>query len=349
MKANFLEEIGAVKTVRREAESLQLARALLTKKPLPPGVTSRFLELSRRNKVLLRATSVLDVSPEILDEAYSSVSEAMRLYELMSKSFDEEGVSFVVIKSFDSLPDIGHDLDFLVPSSSEFLRARDLLVNKFRARVDGLTHCDKVVGKFSCFLPGFAHDFELYPTLSQVGEEHIDAGEVVTQRKVGVVNGRKVWLTSDCDRVVIRVIHAMFRHNFLKLSDILDFITLTENCSFEAVVEAVDRAGIGDALLFFLSTMDRFLKACQFRYPKLDLLMESAEKRFGRNRLESLQKDRLVLPYRIPTLALLIIFLLKAGRELSRGRLKSSLRCLTAPPLILIDFFANALTGHRIW
>ncbi len=349
IRANFLEEVGIVKTARREAESLQLLRAILKKKALPRKTADRFLELSRLNKVVLRATSVLEVSPKIVDESNASAEEAMKLYELVSKSLEEEGISFAVIKSFDSLPDIGHDLDFLVPSSSDFRKARSLLINKFKARREGLTFCDQVVGKFSCFLPGFSHDFELYPTVSQMGEQHLDTREVMTNRKIEVVNGRKVWLTSDIDRVLIRVVHAMFRHNFLKLSDILDFITLMQHCTDSEIIDAVDRAGIGDAFLFFLSTIDRFLKASQYDYPRMAVLVSSAEKRFGPDRLGSLRKDRLVLPYRIPTMAILMLFLLKSGREASRGRLKSALLCLFAPPLLIMDFGANALSGHRLW
>ncbi len=348
-KASFLEEVGIVKTSRRQAESLQLLTAILKKQALPPRDTERFLELSRLNKVVLRATSVLDVSSKIVEESNASAEEAMRLYEFVSKSLESEGISFAVIKSFDSLPDIGHDLDFLVPSSTDFRRARSMLIDKFKARVEGLTFCDRVVGKFSCFLPGFRHDFELYPTVSQMGEQHLDTRQVMTDRRLEVVNGRKVWLTSDIDRVVIRVVHAMFRHNFLKLSDILDFITLMRNCSDSDIIQAVDRAGIGDAFLFFLSTIDRFLDACNYDYPRIATLTQGAEKRFGRDRLGLLRRDRLVLPYRIPTLALLIIFLLKSGREASRGRLKSALLCLFAPPLLIMDFGANALTGHRLW
>jgi len=124
--------------------------------------------------------------------------------------------------------------------------------------VEGLTFCDMVVGKFSCFLPGFKHDFELYPTVSQLGEQHLDTREVMTNRKTSYVSGRRVWLTSDVDRVIIRVVHAMFRHNFLKLSDVLDFITLTSNCSSPEIMDAVDRAGIGDAFLFFLRRSTAF-------------------------------------------------------------------------------------------
>jgi hypothetical protein len=349
VKTNFLEEVGVVKTARREAESLLLLRAILNKQSLCPTDHERFLELSRLNKVVLRATSTLNISPKIVSESNASAEEAMKLYELVSSTLEEEGISFAVIKSFDSLPDIGHDLDFLITSSTDFRRARDILVNKFKVKVEGVTFCDMVVGKFSCFLPGFKHDFELYPTVSQLGEEHLDTREVMTNRKTSYVSGRQVWLTSDVDRVIIRVIHAMFRHNFLKLSDVLDFITLTRDCSSSEIMDAVDRAGIGDAFIFFLSTLDRFLKASQYDYPKLDALRTDAEHRFGRDRLGPLRRDRLVLPYRIPTFALLILFLLKAGREASRGRLKSALMCLFAPPLLLMDFGANALSGHRLW
>src|SRR5205823_682205 len=132
VKLNFLEEIGGVKTARREAESILLARALLKNRRVQVKDEKRMLKLVQKNKVLLQ----------------------------------------------------------------------------------GLTHCDRLLGKFSCFLPGYKNDFELYPTISQLGEFHLDPAEVLRHRRKVVVEGREVWMTSDSDRVLIRVIHAMFRHNF---------------------------------------------------------------------------------------------------------------------------------------
>src|SRR5881397_546448 len=327
LKTTFLEEVGVVKTARRESESLLLLRAILKKQSLPPTDQERFLQLSRLNKVLLRATSILDVSPKIVDESNASAEEAMRLYELVSKTLEEEGISFAVIKSFDSLPDIGHDLDFLIPSSSDFHRARDILVNKFRVKVEGLTFCDMVVGKFSCFLPGFKHDFELYPTISQLGETHLDPARVMKDRQKAKVEGRGVWLTSDPDRVLIRVIHAMFRHNFLKLSDILDFLELTRGVTPREVLDRVENAHIQEAFLFYLASIGRFLSACQFESARFAEMSHAAEKRFGADRLGLFRRDRLVLPYRIPTMGLVMLFLLKGARDASSGRRKSALKC----------------------
>ncbi len=309
-------------------------------------------ELAKRNKVLLRAAPLLQLPQRKRDELQAEVDEGFRLYDEMSKTFEGNGVEYVVLKSFDSLPELGHDLDFLVPSPPQFEAAKSLLVNQMKAAPQDLTHCDKLVGKYSCFLPGFTHDFEIYPTVSQLGEEYFHPDQVFKGRRKAQVQGREVWLMSDTDRVFIRVIHAMYRHNFLKLSDVIDFPKLIQNCSTSELTDRIDMAGIGDSYLFFLATEKRFLDKCQFPSPKLEELTQAAANRFGLDRLSFLERDRLVLPYRIPTTGLIVLFLLKAGRDAARGRLRSAFYCLLAPPLIILDF-VNAVLGqkllHRIW
>src|SRR5467141_3022988 len=263
MKLNFLEEIGGVKTARREAESLLLATALLRNDKVTVKDEGRMLKLARKNKVLLRAAELTHFPSSVIDEAKKDVDEAFDLYDRMSDVFSKHGVSFVAIKSFDSLPDIGHDIDLLVPSPTELAETEKLLINQYKARPQGLTHCDRLLGKFSCFLPGYKHDFELYPTISQLGETHLDPRQVLLHRGKETVEGHEVWMTSSSDRVLIRVIHAMFRHNFLKLSDILDFLKLIETADREEVLQKIDNARIGDAFVFYLASINRFLKSCQ--------------------------------------------------------------------------------------
>src|SRR2546422_2607916 len=313
---SFLEEVGIVKTARREAESVLLARAVIRREPIHPINKERFLKLAKNNKVTLRAAPILNAPAEVVDEAKTEFAEAMELYDLMSKEFQKLGVSFVVIKSFDSLPDMGHDLDFLLPHSSEFGEARGMLLDKFRVKPQELTHCDKLVGKFSCFLPGFTHDFEIYPTVSQLGEEYFSPQELFVRRIRSRVSGRDVWMMTDTDRVFIRVIHAVYRHNFLKLSDVVDFPRLIQNCSLDELMVRVDAAGMGDSFLFFLATEKRFLDHCRVESPKLDEMLIKARNRFGKDRLGLFERDRLVLPYRISTSGLIILFLFKAGRDL---------------------------------
>src|SRR5438046_6419671 len=263
VKLNFLEEIGGVKTARREAESILLARALLKNRRVQVKDEKRMLKLVQKNKVLLRAADLLLLARDLVEHANTDVVEAFDLYDQMSDVFTRHGVHFVAIKSFDSLPDVGHDIDLLVPSAEQFSLAERFLVNEYKVRPQGLTHCDRLLGKFSCFLPGYKHDFELYPTISQLGEFHLDPAEVLRHRRKVVVEGREVWMTSDSDRVLIRVIHAMFRHNFLKLSDILDFLKLIETANRDEVMEKIDSDRIGDALIFYLASIERFLKNCQ--------------------------------------------------------------------------------------
>ncbi len=348
MPASFLEQIGVVKTARREAESLLLAKATLRNEPINVKDKDRMIKLAEHNKVLLRAASRLQVPEEPVRKANDAVEEAFQLYDLMSKTLEGRGIDWVVIKSFDSLPDMGHDLDFLVASPLDFATAKTLLLNQFKARPQSLTHCDKLLGKFSCFLPGYTHDFELYPTISQLGEEHIDPVDVIRNRRKETIHGRDIFLTSATDGALVRVVHGMYRHNFLKLSDILDFLSLIRDCNPRVLTERAGSSGIGDSLLFFLGTVDRFLKACNYRSDVFDLLIKEARQELGADRLRFLRRDRLVLPYRIPTVAIIVLFLLKAGREAARGRFKSAALCLTTPPLIVLDFI-NAVFNHRLF
>src|SRR5438132_12623744 len=349
---SFLEEVGIVKTARREAESVLLAKAVIRKERIHPVNKERFLKLAKNNKVTLRAAPLLNAPSQVVDEAKAEFAEAIQLYDLMSKEFEKVGVLFVVIKSFDSLPGMGHDRGCLLPRSSEFGEARGMLLDKFKAKPQPLTHCDKLVGKFSCFLPGYTHDFELYPTISQLGEVYLDPEEVLQYRKKEVIEGREVWTTSNEDRVLIRVIHTIFRHNFIKLSDIIDFLKLAQNSAPEKVLDKMEAANICDAFLFYLGCIQRFLLACEVDNPSFTRLRDESAARFGPDRLKFLSKDRLVLPYRIPNRALFIIFMLKAVREAAQGRWKSSLDCAVAPALVVLDFLSAAVrSGGRgmVW
>ncbi len=333
MNSAFLEEIGGVKTARREAVSLLLAKALL-KGNAPSSVDSKqLLKLAKKNKVLLRSADLFGFSTKEVENAKAEIS-------------------YVAIKSFDSLPDIGHDIDFLVPKQQDMERARELLIGKFGAKAQALTHCDRLVGKFSCFLPGYAHDFELYPTVSQLGEVYLDPEEVLRKRRKESMEGREIWITSNDDRILIRAIHAIFRHNFLKLSDIIDLLKLLDDYTPGQLLHKVDEANISDGFIFYLGCVDRFLHACNVEHSAFRKLRQETMRMFRRDNLELLRRDRLVLPYRIPNRALFILFLLKASRDAANGRWKSCLRCLVAPVLVVLDFLSAAVrSGGRgmVW
>ncbi len=69
MKLNFLEEIGGVKTARREAESLVLATALLKNDEISVKDEDRMLKLAKKNKVLLRAANLIHLPSNVVEEA----------------------------------------------------------------------------------------------------------------------------------------------------------------------------------------------------------------------------------------------------------------------------------------
>jgi hypothetical protein len=98
--------------------------------------------------------------------------------------------------------------------------------------------------------------------------------------------------------------------------------------------------------------MERFLKACRVENGNFQEMKKIAQERFGNDRLGFLRRDRLVLPYRIPTAAIIMLFLVKAAREAASARWKSALSCLVAPPLMILDFISAAFrAGGRggVW
>src|SRR4029077_10919217 len=98
MKLNFLEEIGGVKTARREAESLLLATSLLRNEKVMVKDEGRMMKLAKKNKVLLRAAYLINLPSSVIDEAKKDVDEAFDLYARMSGVFAKHGISFVAIK-----------------------------------------------------------------------------------------------------------------------------------------------------------------------------------------------------------------------------------------------------------
>src|SRR5207249_11013170 len=183
VKLNLLEEIGGVKTARREAGSILLARALLKNRRVQVKDEKRMLKLVQKNKVLLRAADLLLIPRDVVDDAKKDVAEAFDLYDQMSDVFTKHGVHFVAIKSFDSLPDVGHDIDLLVPSAEQLSLAERFLVDEYKVLPQGLTHCDRLLGKFSCFLPGYNHDFNLNQTISHFGYFLLELAEVIRKRR----------------------------------------------------------------------------------------------------------------------------------------------------------------------
>ncbi len=92
--ATFLEAIGAVKTERREYESLLLLNALLKHEPIPPSNQARMAEFAKRNKVQLRSAALLQLPKEKEAELQADVDEGFRLYDFMSKTFEENQVDY---------------------------------------------------------------------------------------------------------------------------------------------------------------------------------------------------------------------------------------------------------------
>ncbi len=76
LRMDFLESMGIVKTARKEADSIILARVLLRNEPLAFN-SEKFVELAKLNKVLLRTAHQLKI-PAPVTRAARVVVRAIR-------------------------------------------------------------------------------------------------------------------------------------------------------------------------------------------------------------------------------------------------------------------------------
>src|SRR5713101_10160948 len=98
MKPTFLEKIGEVKTARVEAESILLARTILSDNTVSFEDHERLLQLVKRNKALLRISHIFSFPTEGIDAAKQDVKEAFEQYHRIGDTLSERGISYVSMK-----------------------------------------------------------------------------------------------------------------------------------------------------------------------------------------------------------------------------------------------------------
>jgi len=304
------------------------------------------IQQAKENKALARILPLVEVrSPssrgrleEAVGETSGRLKDALRLLSSAQKVCLEKGIPYAVIKSLDALPDIGHDIDLLVGKNLK--KVRHDLLKRFSCRTVTLTFCDRHAGKFSTFIDGFDSDFELYTSISQLGEEYYSEEEVLGRRvwNAGVDGG--TYLCSKEDRLLITCIHTMYRHGKIRLSDLgIAFEALNSGVDVKYVLGVVDAAGIQRGFAIFMSVLDRVCQNATGHHILPDSVREYVDSTLRNDRVLKAfaTRRKLAFPLKLSVGLLIPLFLYKAIVDMSRFRVRSSLHSLVAPALLVMD------------
>ena len=334
--ADWSREIASILFGNRQSKILVSSEAELVS----------LLRQAKENKAVARVIPWVEGDTErvqaLLDEARAEadhrLQDALSLLSRTQKICTEMSVPYVVIKSLDALPDIGHDIDLLVGQNLPAVRAE--VLRRFRCNPVTLTFCDRQAGKFSAFIDGFESDFELYKRISQLGEEYYPEERVLERRSRASFLEEGTFLCSAEDRLLIACIHTMYRHGKIRLSDLnIVYQLLKSQIDLNYVLETVEASGIQRGFAVFMRILERTVRESTGRDALTPPVRDYTERVLNSDALLKLLSGRLHLrfPLRIPVGIMAFLFLYKSSADLGGSQGTKSWRSLVAPILLAID------------
>ena len=160
---------------------------------------------------------------------------------LILEAFERHGLPVVIMKTLDHWPDTGSDVDLLTPASDEEVRA---VFAEFSAVQQPPSLGDRLAHKFNFRLPDLAELVEVHVgCLGQTGEHQSLAREVVSRHQWKPFGRHCLPVPSHEDQVAIATLQRMYRHFYIRLTDIVNIYgLLAENELHFARLESISKA-----------------------------------------------------------------------------------------------------------
>ena len=177
---------------------------------------------------------------------------AMALLELVSRELQKAGIEFVVIKTLDQYPDMGHDVDILVLEKYSHFHRFSTQVLKGALEKQNLS--DLLAGKGSYRIEQFPALEVHCGKLGQVGEHKQFAKDIFKRRVLQSFNGYSCFVPSPEDRILIAVLARMYRHFNIRICDLVNSITIIKSfdIDWEFLREESERMGILPGVQIYL-------------------------------------------------------------------------------------------------
>jgi hypothetical protein len=197
-----------------------------------------FLKQAEVQRVLRRTLEVLkDILPnaeqgpagEIVDQFISEERERVKtalayLAEIVG-IFEKRGHPIVVMKTLDHWPDTGSDVDLLVTANDE--EVCQIFEKQLRATKQPQSWGDRLAHKFNFRIPGLAELVEVHvDCLGQTGEQKALARGVLDRGVLQSYDSFTFPVPVPEDRIVIATLQRMYRHYYIRLTDIVNIYDL---------------------------------------------------------------------------------------------------------------------------
>ncbi len=197
-----------------------------------------FLKQAEMQRVLRRTLAVLHDNlarvpkgpvSDLLDRNISAerhrVERALTYLRRIIDRFEEHGRAIMVMKTLDHWPDTGSDLDLLAMASDDEVCA--IFENDLNATKQPQSWGDRLAHKFNFQIPDLQELVEVHVgCLGQTGEQHALATGAISRRIEQPYGEYRLPVPAPEDRIVIATLQRMYRHYYIRLTDIVNIFGL---------------------------------------------------------------------------------------------------------------------------
>jgi len=174
-------------------------------------------------------------SVDLGQEAQASLEQERQRIELglvaianLTELFDKHNLPFMVIKTGDHYPDLGHDIDIFVAEGGD--QVEELLGHELGAKQQKRSVSELLSAKTNWRRDSVTIEVHA-GRLGQVGEHRQLADELFKLRRPGRVGRVDTFVPSPEGRVVLALLQRVYRHFNFRLCDVINLAGLIEDRS----------------------------------------------------------------------------------------------------------------------
>ena len=266
------------------------------------------------------------------------ISATLDALSNMKRYFDRNRVPAVFIKVWNHFPDMGEDIDVLIPAGSD--QFFDSFSTTFSSKEIKKDPFSKFAGKVEFVFPDSDQAVEFHVgKLGLFGEFSDFCDPLFSTSAVNVSYPVPLRIPCAEDALLLSVIGRIYHHGFFRITDLLFAAkTLAEdNFNWDRVMTLAGELGIREGV-------ERYIEYCCFTYQNHTGLplksLRLPRYRTDRQKMKIASNGRMV-----PRgFACALLYLKKVLRDLSKNRWRSFTGCITLP-LFFIFWLLRRLNG----
>ncbi|MGC2195670.1 MAG: hypothetical protein WA628_13410 [Terriglobales bacterium] len=191
-------------------------------------VRRRTLEVLKQNLPHVRSGPIADLLDRMISEEQQRVGIALTCLRQIVGHFELHGCPIMVMKTLDHWPDTGSDLDLLVAASDG--EVCGIFQNDLQAIKQSQSWGDRLAHKFNFRVPDLPELVEVHVgCLGQTGEQIPLAVGALSRRVQQMYGEYSLPVPLPEDRIVIATLQRMYRHYYIRLTDIVNIFGLLTN------------------------------------------------------------------------------------------------------------------------